>query len=342
VDDANSFSIDFTDRFGFLRSNEKLIDPPLIRVYLAGPLTNNASELSVECAQIRAAIKLALADYEFLGVRFEVYDPAEVTAPRSAHTAQEVYATDHRCTVCADLVVFLVNTPSLGVGIESQLTAAATTPRIVVKKQSVPISRMFEGMFCSTIAEISYASAGEVYDQLSRLLPEICPQVIESIERRRPHIASILDQNLGRLFLRQRIRHGVKLVDVAKQTDIQEWWLEQLERCPEFSSTLSLAQIHRISDSLFCNANLRERRIEIVDSSGSLRADENDSLSNLVDFVTGRPKVNEGRVFAIWREYSDEQLRQAQEGTAARGLHDGAIVVSAEEWRKRYDDSLLF
>jgi hypothetical protein len=343
VDDPNNFSIDFGDRNSFFNPDTPLIDPPIIRVYLASPLTNTGV-LGEECAQVRAAIKLAFADYEYLGVKFHIYDPADHTSPNSTHSPEDVYVIDHRCTVCADLVVFLVNAPSLGVGIEAQLSASATTPRIIIKKRAVAISRLFQGMCCSTIAEIQYDVPGEVYATLQAQLSEICPKVIESVERRRATIGDIEDQGIGKLFLRQRIRHGVSRPDLAKRTDVPEWWLAQLESCPEFACTISIAQMFRIANALNCNANFKNGKIHIVDHvdlSKALPTNQMDSLNNLVEFVASCENVSEQRVFELWSDYLAEDNRRVEQASAHRSSgHQG--TVSPSDWRKRYDERRLF
>ena len=120
---------------------------PMI-VYLAGPLTNNEPEPERGCESIRLAASEIMRDY------FEVYDPAEVTPPKSAHSPEEVYLTDHTRTRLADLVLFHVNRPSLGVGIESQIAAEATIPKVIAYHEGAAVSRMFRGVF-SPVSAIS-------------------------------------------------------------------------------------------------------------------------------------------------------------------------------------------
>ena len=71
---------------------------------------------------------VSLRTYDYLGVQFEIYHPGEVTMPGSKHSAENVYVINYEQCVLADLVVFNVTQPSLGVGCESQIASDATVP----------------------------------------------------------------------------------------------------------------------------------------------------------------------------------------------------------------------
>jgi transcriptional regulator with XRE-family HTH domain len=335
-----SFNIDFNDRSSFLRNGD-LITPPVISAYLAGPLTCNDETLAKECLEVREAIKSALENYDFLGVRIVAYDPAEVTAPNSNHSPEEVYETDHLRTICSDLIIFLINGPSLGVGIESQLSAFATTPRIVVKKKSVPLSRMFSGMFGSTVTLVEYENAADVYAKLSFAMLDLFPQLIESAERRRPHIEELQEKQLGKQLLEKRLKARMPLSELARLTDIQEWWLDRLERIPSLAITLSLLQIKRIAEALDCHLTLRNSDVEITDHDDSLKPFDRNSISNLAAFMLESPQVSEKRAFKLWESFCDESTTIRDEAMAFRGAKD-SIGLSVADWRKRYNDQSLF
>jgi transcriptional regulator with XRE-family HTH domain len=338
------FNIDFNTRRGFLSPEVALIDPPRVDVYLAGPLTNNDNPtIQAECDAVRSGVKRVLHCYNYLGVEFNIYDPADFTPPGTVHSAEEVYAIDHRWTVRSDLVIFHINTPSLGVGIEAQLSALATTPRVIISKGEVPTSRMFQGMFCSTIAEIRYQYASEVADSLRDQLQDICPKVIESAERRRPHLQQIIEQRLGERLLMQRIRHGVSIADVARHTDVQKYWLREIERHQELAATMGNLLIERVAESLRCSINQIETGvIKITDDDGSLLSHQEESLRNLARFTNRTESPSEERIFTLWRNYIDTEQRQAQEALAFRDGANAQISLSVEEWRQRYEESGLF
>ena len=115
-----------------------MIDPPVLRVYLASPLTNTDPASEEDRRTVREVTRRIMENYDYFGIRTEVYDPSDVTPPGSEHTSEEVYVTDHNRTANADLVVFHVNGPSIGVGMEAQIAAEATVPRVVVSKRDTP------------------------------------------------------------------------------------------------------------------------------------------------------------------------------------------------------------
>src|SRR5260370_5605973 len=137
VNDSNGFAMDFDpgNSFPFSVPEKPMIEPPVLRIYLASPLTNADSETANDCRMVRSITRRVLEGYDYLGIRFHVYDPAEVTPPGSEHTSEEVYLTDHNRTATADLVVFHVNCPSLGIGMAAQIAAGPTIPRYRVSKQ---------------------------------------------------------------------------------------------------------------------------------------------------------------------------------------------------------------
>ncbi|MCI0641331.1 MAG: hypothetical protein L0Y72_29685 [Gemmataceae bacterium] len=230
--DSDSFAIDFdsANRMPFNLAETPMIDPSILRVYLASPLTNSDPETSNDCRLVREMTRRILENYDYLGIRFEVYDPAEVTPPGSEHTSEEVYLTDHNRTANADLVIFHVNGPSLGVGMEAQIAAGATVPRVVVSKKDARVSRMFLGLFSPTVGAIQYANDADYEAQLSKQLPEITRKTLESAKRRRPFIEDICDVELGRLIFKQRILHSITIDALARSVDIGEYFLRRVWR----------------------------------------------------------------------------------------------------------------
>ena len=130
------FVIDFHDDM------EGFNQMPKIKIYLAGPLTGYDDDTIIrECREIRASIKEILAKFKNKeSVYFEIYDPGEKTAPGSGHSPDEVYEIDQAHTTNADLVIFHINVPSLGVGIEAQIAADVTIPRVIISRNGVEVS----------------------------------------------------------------------------------------------------------------------------------------------------------------------------------------------------------
>lgn len=347
MDEHDSFAIDFSDepsRFGFISPSAPLIDPPIIRTYLASSLTNVDADAARDCEQARRVIKALLTKYDFLGVRFELYDPGEVTPPGTAHSPEEVYATDHRSTVDADLVIFHVNTPSLGVGMEAQISADATIPRVVIRKQSVAVSRMFRGVFSPTLANVEYENIEDLHDALIPHIASIAAAAIESAERRRPIAREFSTQQLGKKILKQRILHRMSIQELAKRSDILEYWLLNLERDPAVAATCSLMQLARVCSALDCSYHIEDATNLKMRSAKEeqLSADQKMSLDNLASFMQSKPAgASDDRVFRLWNEYVEQQHEQAAEAASFRASSGDDVVLPAE-WSKRYDNLGLF
>lgn len=348
MSNGDSFAIDFNDddedSLGFVRNGGPLIDPPLIRVYLAGPLTNNDEGANLECQRIRQVVKDLLHGYDFLGVEFLVYDPADVTPPGTDHSPEEVYSTDFQSTAGAELVVFHVNVPSLGVGMESQISAFATVPRVIICKSGSPVSRMFRGVFAPTLAKIEYENTDDARRHLEAEIPTIAAAAIESAEKRRPITEDLSALELGKRILKQRILSGMTVQELAVETDIREFWILRLEREPGFFATCSFIQFLRICHALKCYASLAMdgRRVNFSsEGEGQLSADQKISLENLAIFVRSREhRVSDDKIIRLWREYVEQREEQQQEAGQLRAAEEP--VVSVDEWRRRYDDLGLF
>lgn len=339
----DSFFLNLNDRGDFLRQSEPLIMPPVINIYLAGPLTHADSAIQKECVAVRAAVKSAFHNYDYLGIKFHVYDPAEVTAPGTDHTAEEVYITDHKCTVCADLVFFVVTAPSLGVGIEAQLSASATTPRVILRNSSSPSSRMFSGLCTSTIAEIVYDNPMDVMIGLLQKRTDICSAAIESAERRRPHFEYVKNQRSGQKFFMQRVRKSIPIAELAKKTDIPEFWLREIERCPELACTLSIMNIQRIADVLGCTVKCQGQTFELIEHDVNLIPLQLESLENLVRHLNSRKTpFNEDRAFRIWDRYLREDNLHRSEAKKFRSSKGDLEALTEDDWRQLYEDVNLF
>ena len=64
-------------------------------------------------------------------------------------TDKEVYQYDRDCTESADLCIFIVDYPSIGVGIEIALRLATGKPMIIFAEGDAKITRMLTGLSVS-------------------------------------------------------------------------------------------------------------------------------------------------------------------------------------------------
>ncbi len=314
--------------------------PPLL-VYLAGPLTNVASDLRAEGQAICDATKRIFRAYP--NAHFVVYDPRDHTAPGSTHSADDVYITDHRRAMDADLIVFyMADAPSYGAGMEAQIAADATVPKVVAHREAGKVSRMLGGLFSPTVAEFTYVDLQSYEQAMNGLLEEIAAATAESAVRRKPAREKIVKANLGRAVFKQRIRRRVKLDDVARLTDIRVRWLQQLERNDMQSCCLTVIQLYRLAEVLDCDLALGAGSPTLHPSGGPYPRNTEESLDNLVTFVrTELPEwESDAKLFRLWEENTAQQLT----GCVGRDseLKDIDRVISVEDWRNRYNESGLF
>jgi hypothetical protein len=344
MSDSNFFAMDFDDqkRFAFTVEKEApMISPPVLNVYLAGPLTNNDNRIEDACREVREIAKRILSSYEYHGVRFNVYDPADTTPPGTNHTAEDVYDLDHERTITADLVVFHVNVPSLGVGCECQIAADASSPKVIIAKKGAPLSRMFAGVYSATLATIEYENPVDVELVLSsELLATIASMTVESAKHRRAIMEAFEKSQLGRVIYGQRIAHNVPLAELATRTDTRPRWLWRLERFPSLMACCSPVRLMRIADVTKCYLQLGNLGTPpmLRPSDDPTSQQEKQSLSNLIDFALGRsdtyPGYSEDRAFRLWNEYQ-EQCHEAASLVAIEHREGQHQVVTVAEWRDR-------
>lgn len=326
INEERPFPMDFDETSHFLSR-------PVL-VYLASALTNNDQTAQVLCRQIRRAAKKAFQGYE--GLRFEVYDPGDVTAPGSDHTADDVFRIDHSRVMATDVVFFHVNVGSLGVGIEAQIAAEGTIPRIFAFKKGNSVSRMFKGEFNPTICEIEYLDLDDFYRQLWDKLPEIARLVLESRRGREAVMGPIAAAKLGQEILKHRITTKTTIAELALRTDMTESWLCNLEDNDRMAASLTLTQIGRIALALGGTLAMGPEAIPtfyFVEDCGR-RTHEQASLDNLAGFVMSqREEVRESIVFLLWSDYVE------REQTALKNRGDDDAIYTPDDWARLYSES---
>lgn len=344
MNDGDAFSMDFDGtRYLSFSSSQAILNPASLRVYAAGPLTNNSDAISRDCADVRSILKRVLGSYDHQGIRFQVYDPGDVTQPGSSHTPEEVYELNHEQSVLADLVVFHVTTPSLGVGCEAQIAADATVPRVTLVRKDVALSRMFDGIFSTTIASIHYENHADLELQLFRQLPSIAAQATRSALQRRPRLTAFSELQLGSVIFKQRILHNVTINELARQTDIKESWLRRLERKQALAACCTAIQLDRIAAATRCYVKIvdAQNMMTLAPSDDSLSEDQRQSLENLVTYVSSKDGwVTDDRVFRLWNGY--RVAYQTQRDEALQYREGDNKVLSVEAWRQRDQEPRLF
>lgn len=133
------------------------------QVYISGALTNSHEK----------------SFYEALGEvvsqnstpPLNPYIPHQHTDPilRADITPCEIYEKDKSTVENSHLVILCANYPSFGTGMEAQIAAANDIPVLILRKNSVKVSRMLLG--APTVAEvISYESEPEALEKVSGFL----------------------------------------------------------------------------------------------------------------------------------------------------------------------------
>lgn len=318
-----------------------------LAAYLAGPMTGLHPDAEFAARQIRAISRRVLA------ARFNVYDPAEFTAPGSRHTCDDVFLTDHSRVRNSDLVFFHLLSPSLGVGIEAQIAAESTLPRIVAYPSGCSISRMFKGIFCPTIAEIEYSDVGDFESRLSAAFPAILTAAKNSAAARKPILEKIANCNFGIAVFKSRVLLKLSLEEFARRTDIREGMLRRVELDQTAAATLTWIQLTRIAQTLNATILISSGMPALQGPADEPHVDEIQaaSLQSLYACLAAKRSHSEAddSIFAAW----DFAFPLAGSGViqAARGEDPTATrqPVSAERWeailaavRAKPDEPTLF
>src|SRR6185503_15025455 len=126
-----------------------------VKAYVSGPLTGVEPDP-------RPIYEHAAEVLERRGL--DAYVPHKATDPKLHPnvTAAEVYARDRFHVLSADLVIAFLAPPSLGVGIELELAAAALLPVIALQPKGSVVSRMARGVPTRIFGPHEYETRGNV------------------------------------------------------------------------------------------------------------------------------------------------------------------------------------
>lgn len=310
---------------------------PVLQVYLAGPLTGVDLALSAENNEARRV--LAAEFSAFADVRFDVYDPAEYTAPGTRHTPEQVYCIDHKRTSEADLVVFLAVAASCGMGAECQIAGDATVPRIVILKTGVDASRMLIGSPARTIATITFSDGDDLRRRIRRSLPQISQDVLASYEPRRRAINTAAASGFNQFIVRRRILCGMTTEQLASRIGVSTHWLHHLERNPAATASVTICQAVRLAAELGANMETPSDNSPLmfrVEDDGTLTASAARSLDNLARFSISLVDCDDATVLEIWQEYNTSNRMIEAEALAGRDPLDTSLSV--REWRHLYQE----
>lgn len=241
-------------------------------------------------------------------VGFEVYVPHLSTDPvRHSHIdASGVYATDRRQVTTSDLVVAFVTRPSIGVGQELEIAAAALVPVLLVAESLASVSRMALGGPARTYGPIRYSDS----EDLRRKLDEALPSIVSELRAKQPSALP----DIGSAISRARTRSGMARREMAERVGVSETYLELVETSdarvsnPSFSFLIRAAAVcgMRMNDLLGWSSQ------------------ETPLLASLREYASARS--------VSFRTYA------ALERMAARGLRPDRIL-SPEEWERLHESA---
>jgi len=340
--DADHFAIHWDDPpAGPIVLAHERFDPPFFNIYLASALTGRTEEELRHDADTRAVITDVLEHYDYLGLFCQVYDPAKSSAPGSGHSSEEVYMLDHGQTASADLVVFFLNSPSLGVGLEAQIAADASTPRIIIRPHGECVSRMFLGAFNPTLADIEFENMQDLRKKLGNAIGDICGELYIHVPTRRGVMRDIAGCAMHRFIFTHRVFQDIPVEYLAKTTGIRLHWLTELERDPKRCATLTMIQIELIADVLDAEIKINKQgRIQMApkETGSILDPVAKESLDTLHDYVSSREKpLSDDCVRTEWQRYYEENIEPVQE--AAR---QQPTPLTGQDSEKRFRRPTLF
>ena len=131
-----------------------------MKLYLGMALTQAPEEFREKfCTELKAALAKqgSIELLEFIGL--------------TAGTSADVYHHDRACTEEADLCLFVVDHPSIGLGMEIMIRQAINKPMIVCAHKDAEITRMLLGMCeANDIPFIRYTTVEEICSEVQRFL----------------------------------------------------------------------------------------------------------------------------------------------------------------------------
>ena len=319
-----------------------MFKPSFFNVYLASALTGRTTKEKSEDTMCRGRIVEVLENYDFLGLFCKVYNPANPknTPPESRHTSEEVYALDQEKTANADLVVFYLNAPSFGIGMEAQIAADACVPRVLIRQAGVPISRMILGAINPTIADIQFSNIDDLEKKLSESMGDIMGFLYEHTLPRREVISDgrLGRSNLSKHIFCQRILKGLTLEEMAARTSMQPYWLAEIEKDSKKCFTLTDIQLESIMNVLNSTIEIIDGRFKIKPKEHDLPNNAKNSLRHLYQYVISRDKaLSDKSILREWTNYWDKDVLPMKK--AARGEPQELTV---EDWKKRFESQTLF
>jgi len=137
--------------------------------YVATALTGLTAEAREGMAFLSSKIAEVAKHYGIF-----VYQPRRATDPLQHKDVDPlvVYQTDRKRVVAADIVFFVLNAPSFGLGQELEISSSYGKPAILVARPEATVSRMVLGSYANVLATIRYETPEALDRELRRVIRE--------------------------------------------------------------------------------------------------------------------------------------------------------------------------
>lgn len=248
-----------------------------------------------------------------------LYEPSHYTDPigRPDITAAQVYATDRKQVLNADVVILQARYPSFGAGQELEIAAQGGIPVLLLVPDGKRVSRMVLGAY-ARIFEVRYSN----HHSLLAGLHEALPQALAAANMREDVVDIPLGANLQYLRERAGLSHEV----LANCVGVAAHAISNLEQGQAKSENPSLAELRRIASALDCSL------LELVglDAARASEAVVDHTLGEsrrAFEVAARRLQVPYQTAADRWTEYETAYRRDYSEAAAAR-----STPVSEQEW----------
>jgi hypothetical protein len=314
-------------------------DKPHIRVYLASALTERDSAKEFD-DEVRTAIcdvfSKASVQSDGYVIKYDVYNPAEHTAPGSYHRCEEVFHIDFKELVRSDFAMFYLNDGSLGVGMERLIAAIGGVPAGWICQKEKKVSRMFQGVFGGSLFHVEFEVVEELKGKLADEVAKFGPEIIDKARRRRQAIQTMQASEIPRKIFKRVVVLDMNTEELAKETGIQPFWWQSVMRDPSgllAAATFTPILFFRNAEALAAGWEISEIGAPTFRADNKLGQAEEFSLDNLYDaYVCRDRRVEDELLLGLWREHVERTK------VSAEPLLESGEVVSKEEWLTRIQE----
>ena len=239
------------------------------------------------------------------------------------------------------LRVFYLNSPSFGTGMEAQIAADASVPRVIIRPCGVSISRMILGVFNPTLLDIQFKNVEDLEKQLSEAMGNIMGELYESTPKRRDVISKVITGKLSEFIFCQRVLKNITLQKISDIIGIQPYWIGEIERDAKKCTTLTIIQLELITHVLDTKLEMGDEGVVCMKPPKEykeLAEPVKNSLKNLHEFVLSQPKaIPDKSILSEWRYYYENDVVAIKEA-ARRNIRE----LKIEDWKERFDKPTLF